>query len=362
MIHSSLFEKHKKSGAQFHHCFGWEVPQKFSTIDSEYSAARNAAAIMERPYFARLQVAGKDCVDLLHRITTNELRPLKPGEGQINIFANEKGRIIDRVILLKSPNSIQLITGPGNAEKVSGWIEKYIFIEDVKVERISNVTTLSLFGPASVEVLSALFANDFSGMSNYEHRTLEWREGNLLASRTDELAIPGFDLCVDVNQAEQLWDELITKGEACELRPMGESAYDVLRIEAGWPIYGKDFDEEINPHEAGMLPYINFNKGCYIGQEVIARLDTYDKVQKHLMGILLEGDMLPASRAVVFAGDHDAGFVTSACHSISLHKKIAMASVRTKFAVEGTTVAVVSGDTRIAGQLAKLPFFKLNSK
>ncbi len=353
MNRSPLFEKHKQAGAAFGESFGWQVPQTYSNIEKEYSAARSHAVLMERPYFGQLRVSGNDHVDLLHRLTTNELRPLKPGEGQINIFANEKGRIIDRVLLLKFPNSIRLTTSPGSSERVAAWIDKYVFIEDVKIENLTAaLTTLSLFGPKSPQILKVFFKNDF----NQHHQEIDWNGKKLLVSRTYELRAAGFDLIVEIDLAAQLWDKLLESGKPFDLRPMGEAAYEALRIEAGWPIFGKDFDDQINPHEAGMLPYINFNKGCYIGQEVIARLDTYDKVQKHLMGVMLEGNRLPKSQDLIFVDDQEVGYLTSVGHSLGLKKNIALGYVRTKFANEGAEVQIVTDGREISGKVVALPF------
>jgi len=175
-------------------------------------------------------------------------------------------------------------------------------------------------------------------------------------SSTGELSLSGFDLIVERDRAPQLWDELMNTGQPLGVQPMGEAAYDVLRIEAGWPASKIDFDEELNPHEAGMLPYINFNKGCYIGQEVIARLDTYDKVQKHLLGLVLEGDIVPVAKSPISIADQEVGYVTSACHSIGLGQNIALGYVRSKFADDGREVRVVSDKGAMMGKLVKLPF------
>lgn len=357
MTCSSLFDKHKDFGALFGDSFAWQVPQKYSEIEEEYSAARRSAVVMERPYFGHLHITGRDHADLLHRLTTNELRFLKTGEGQINVFANEKGRIIDRVILHKFSDSVRLITSPSNDKKVADWIEKYIFTEDVKVENLTSVvTTISVFGPECPQLLGNVFSADLSGRSDRHHRETNWREQTIVVSRTNELGIPGFDITVAINQATELWEELIAKGKQFALIPMGELAYQTLRIEAGWPTYGIDFDEEINPHEAGMLSFINFNKGCYIGQEVIARLDTYDKVQKHLMGVILEGKVSPKSKDPILVESQEAGYITSVCFSIGMQREIALGYVRTKFANDGTEVQVGSAETACSGRLAKLPF------
>lgn len=353
---SILFEQHKSLDAEFGTYYHWQRPKFFSDIADEYSAAKEAVTLMERPYFGLLKVSGKDHVDLLHRMTTNELRNLKPGEGQINIFTDEKGRIVDRCSLQKFADAIGLITSPGRSEKIASWIEKYTFLEDVTVEdRASRLGILSVFGPRGVDVLDALFA-DNPQMPLYHHKQMVWDKFAVRVYRTGELAVPTFDLIADWESLPALWEALMEKGSEFGLKPMGEESYEVLRIENGWPVSGKDFDESRNPHEAQMGPYLNFDKGCYIGQEVIARLDTYEKVQKYLTGIMLESNAMPRTRDAVRIAGQEAGFLTSVIHSPGLKKNIALAYVRTNFIREGVEVLIESGEHKISGKLLKLPF------
>jgi glycine cleavage system T protein len=353
MKRSMLFEHQTKLGARFGEYHGWQLPEYYSNPAEEYSAARNSAVIIERPYFGYLKISGKDHVDLLHRLTTNELRDLQPGEGQINIFTNEKGRIVDRVILHKFADEIRLTTSPQNSDKIAKWIDKFTFIEEVKVENLTEkFNTLSLFGPKSAQRLQDSFVNKIEDIPNQHFRQILWQNQSVIISRNDELGLMGFDLILPRESVPKLWEDLLKQ----DAKPMGEAVYESLRIEAGWPLYGADFDEEINPHEAGMLPYINFNKGCYIGQEVIARLDTYDKVQKHLMGIIFEGGVRPNSKDTIMSDEQEIGYVTSVGFSFALKKNIAFGYVRTRHAEKGAEVVINSQEKLLKGKLVKLPF------
>ncbi|MFQ5641755.1 MAG: glycine cleavage T C-terminal barrel domain-containing protein, partial [bacterium] len=292
--------------------------------------------------------------------TTNELRNLNPGDGQINIFTYEKGKIIDRCVFLKNENNIQIVTSPENDKKVADWIRKYIFIEDVSVETLSmDTATVSLFGPQSAAVLNKLFSSDFHQLSEFHHKRATYHTSPITIFATSELGVPGFNLLTETGLIAKLWDDLMKCGAEFGLRPMGEESFEVLRIENGWPIFGKDFDDTVNPHEAGLLPYIDFDKGCYIGQEVIARLDTYEKVQKYLMGVVLEGDWLPALTVPVFIENKEAGYLTSSTRSLALDKNVALAYVRTKAIREQANVVVKSKTHKTVGELVKLPFLNL---
>jgi len=356
MSSSVLFDKQKSLNAQFETVTDYPFVRVYSNKDEEYHAARERVALMDRSYLGQLQLTGQDHTDLLHRITTNELRYLKAGEGQINVFTNEKGRIIDRVFLFRLPDAIRLVTSALNQPQVSEWIDKYVFIEDVTIESLDTTGLLSLFGPQAEALLQKAFGKNFGALEANQVREIDWHGNTVMVTRTPELTLSGFNVMADKESLPALWNHLMQVGTEFELAPMGEEAYETLRIESGWPRFQQDFDDSVNPHEAGMLPYINFDKGCYIGQEVIARLDTYDKVQKHLKGIFLEGEVLPEKDDTILADDKKVGRITSATYSPQLKKNIALGYIRTKSSQPGTAVTIEANGESISGELYELPF------
>ncbi len=318
---------------------------------------RNAVAVLERPYLGWLKVTGADHADLLHRLTCNELRNLRPGDGQINIFPNEIGRIVDRVCLLKFNDSIVLIPSAGNVAILAEWIKKYVFIEDVTVTDLANeFGVLTLIGPRATELLRKILSIEPTELEKWHFQPAHWRDDEVIVHRSGELLMPAFNLIIKQSGLGALWDTIFAEGVEFDVSPVGETALNILRIEAGWPIHGIDFDQQFNPHEAGMAPYINLNKGCYIGQEVIARLDTYDKIQKRLVGLVLQGKELPALKDKIFINGNEAGFVTSAVYSPGLKKGIALAYIQTRHFQESAAVCVDTKAGEINGELVKLPF------
>ncbi len=352
MRQSALLSNHTALNAQFSDQHGWQLPACYASLEAEYQAAGSACAVQDRSGFGILKLQGKDHVDLLHRLTTNEVRNLAPGSGQLNIFADAKGRIVDRVFLLKSEDSILLLTGAGNGDKIAGWLEKFIFLEDVQVEnQTQSHAVLSFFGPEATKVLSAVLGSDFCAPADNGFVVNAWHGTELILQKTPELPVSGFNVICENAKLVTLWDAALRHGA----QPLGYDAYNTLRIEAGWPELNRDFDADINPHEAGMLALIDFDKGCYIGQEVIARLDTYDKVQKHLTGLILAGSELPDTKEKIFSEETEIGFVTSSVRSLLLAKGIALGYVRTKFLQEGAAVTIGS-DGRIQATITSLPF------
>ena len=168
--------------------------------------------------------------------------------------------------------------------------------------------------------------------------------------RTDALGIPGYDVVAPADHAAGVWLDLADRGAV----PIGELAAEAVRVEQGVPRFGRELGEDYNPLEAGLLPYVSFDKGCYIGQEVVVRLNTYRKVQKRLMGIALDGEK-PESDALVEADGSQVGFLTSVVDSPALGRPLALAYVRTAHAEAGLAVEVRSGSRSVSGVTVELP-------
>lgn len=308
---------------------------------------------MDRSFLGQVVVAGADHIELLQRMTTNDLHHLDPGSAQITVFTNEKGRIVDRVHLLRLSERVRLITGPGNSRKVAEWLKKFIFIEDVNVADVSDeFGIISIFGPRSHAVVESIFATIVPASGAQQVHTTSWEHTHVAIYQSSHIGVDEFNIISSLSVLQKARKRLTERA----ITPLSAEVYRALRIEAGWPEHGVDFGENENPHEAAMLPYVNFEKGCYIGQEVVARLDTYDKVQKHLMGVLLGGDGLPDSQDVITSDGQKVGYVTSTAYSFGLGQNIALGYVKTKFARANTPVMVDSGSVRIFGKLVELPF------
>ncbi|MCG8606842.1 hypothetical protein MJD09_17885, partial [bacterium] len=215
--------------------------------------------------------------------------------------------------------------------------------------------TLTLFGPRSPELLATLFDADFENLADRHFQELSWQEQTLTISRTEELGLAGFDLTVVRKLLPELWD-LLSSDANRNMTPMGEDAYKILRVEAGWPLPGHDYDEALNPHEAGMDDFLDYDKGCYIGQEVIARLDTYEKVQKQLVGIIVEGDTSLVESCKIVIDDNEIGHLTSVTRSPSLDRTIALGYVGSKYLESARNVSIVNNNQRLPGQIVDLPF------
>jgi len=296
------------SGAQSGPWGDWELATGFGYPAAEYRAAHQATAVHDTSYLGRIKATGPDVLDLLNRLSTNRVDPLPPGSGAATVLTNEKGRILDLVYVFNLGPYILLLTSPGREEAVAQWLDRFTFIEDIATEPITSSTALiTLAGPKSPETL-AMVAPGLPATPEplqVVHATLDGAQLSII--RLDLAGIPCFHIMASVEHAESVWNA----AAACGAVPVGEDVWQVLRVEAGVPAYGKELGEAFNPLETGLIGGIDFAKGCYIGQEVIARLDTYDKVQRALVRLSLD-DAVPAQEgAKLLSEGKEVGVLTS---------------------------------------------------
>ncbi len=345
---ASLREAQLSAGAAFHPGEGGlPLPAHFGDAAREYRAARQAAALLDRSAFGRLRITGADALDLLNRLSTNKLVDVQPGRGAATVLTTNKGRVIDLLIVANLGEELLVITGPGSQARVAEWIDTYTFGEDIAVEDATHShAMLSVTGPHA----AALLGDAASGLDPFDFAELELEGRRASVIRTDTLGIDGFDVVTPAEHAAAVWLALADRGAV----PIGALAAETLRVEQGVPGCGRELSEDYNPLEAGLLPFISFDKGCYIGQEVVVRLNTYRKVQKRLMGVALDGEK-PDADARLTADDRDVGFITSVVDSPALGRPLALAYVRTSHAEPGLTVQAHSGDRVVGGVTVELP-------
>ncbi len=318
-----------------------------------YRAARQSVVVMDRSAWTRVRMAGEDRIDFLHRMSTNEVRDLAPGKGRRTILTSDIARIMAVVTAYAFPDHLLLVTEPGGAARIIGHLGRYVFFRDrVEFTDVSGETgMLSLWGPKAVELADRLVEPAIAGLETDAFVETSIEGVPAVVARTDELGLDGLNLIVDRSGVEPVRSRLLEAGALL----MDASVYEILRVEAGQPAHGREVGEDFNPLEAGLKPIISFTKGCYIGQEVVARLDTYDKVKQHLVGVRLERLPMAEDRPALVAEDVQVGFLTSWVESPA-HGSIALGYVFSKHLTPNLAVEVMDAGERIAGQVVNLPF------
>lgn len=345
MLESPVLEMQRQAGATLGESYGWNLPRVYSSPEKEYEAATSGAGLLDRSYIGRLKVSGEDAIDLLNRLSTNKLESLEVGQMMGTVLTSNKGRIIDVLFVLRLDGYLLALTGPETRQKVAEWIDFYTFVEDVSVHDATEETAmLSLMGPEAGDLLGA----EAQALSRYESTSISISGIDALAVRTDFAGLTGYDLVVDASQAGQLWQALADMGAT----PVGTQTLDAIRIEQGIPAYGTELSEDYNPLEANLLDFISFNKGCYIGQEVVARLNTYKKVQKHLVGLSWDSEAALSPGASLYLEGKKAGVITSAARLSGTGKGIGLGYVRKAQAKAGVRLTAEGDVPVLVGELS----------
>ncbi len=321
---------------------GTTLPLHFGDPAAEYAAVRAGAGVCVRSHEGRVRSLGRDRLDLLHRMSTNDLANFSPGEARATVLTTPIARIVDVLWVLHLGETALCLTGPGRAPAIRRWLAGYIFFRDeVRLVDVSaELGQLGLYGPRAAAVAEALLPG---AAALAENRCLEG--AGLILARIRPLAGDGYSVIAPADQLEALWARAVAAGA----RPAGEAAYQMLRLAAGQPEAGHELTEAYLPLEADLWSAVNFTKGCYIGQEIIARMESRGKLARRLAGIRLEAPV--AEGADVLADGAVIGQVTTAGEVPGLGP-LALSILKTGACEPGTPVSVGG----IPGTVAALPF------
>ena len=317
-----------------------------SAIDAKDVAAIQAAtagvAVCDRSHWGRIRVSDDDRLRFLHNQSTNDFQSLQPGQGCDTVMVSSTARTIDLVSAYILEDSVLLLTSPSRRESLFKWLDKYIFFADkVHLQDVTDETsTFSLIGAKSDAIVEKLGATEIIGKPYGSHQQID----GVIVAVGSGLAEPGYTLILPTSEKAQLWQQILELG-AVEL---SDRAWDMLRILQGRPAPDAELTDDYNPLEVGLWQTISFNKGCYIGQETIARLNTYKGVKQYLWGIRLNAPVEVGSTITV--GDEKVGKLTSYTETANGH--FGLGYIRSKAGGVGLKVKI--GETE--GEVVEVPF------
>lgn len=335
-----------------------EIPAAFAEVELEYAAIRSGAAIVDLAHRATVVVRGADRVDFVNRLVTNDLRRAPEGSVVRAFLTNRKGRIDADLVVGIGADRLVIETLAHDADAVREALERLVFSEDVVVEsRAATHHPIGLHGPKAAAALRALGLGAPDGRAAW---TAPLGEAHADILRSDELGVEGYAISVPRAQAPALWRSLVTYGA----RPAGWFAVNTARIEAGTPAFRIDFGPNNLPHETGVLDArVSFTKGCYPGQEVVARMQNLGKPKQRLVGLRIDGDLLPVADAQVFAFveggsiGEPVGVVTSSGLAPMLGAvPVAFAMLASSAYAEGTRVLVNAEGEQAVATVSPLAF------
>jgi folate-binding protein YgfZ len=350
----SLHFLHEQAGAHFQEVNGREVVAGYGDVETEYRAARQAVALHDATYREALRITGEDRASFLHGMVTQEVKGLAPGAATYAAMITVKGAMVADARLLRREADLLLDVEPGLGAKVREFLEKFLISEDAELhDATGELGVLRLLGPRTAELLGAALGGPFAPLPQDATRAAPLAGQEVLLVGSTRVEPHGVELLVPRAGLEAVWKALVAAGPAFGLAPLGWRALEVLRVEAGVPRYGQDMVDTTIPLEANLAHAISYNKGCYIGQEVIARATFRGHMNRKLAGLLL-GATEAAPGTELKKDGKKVGWVTSVVRSPLKGQAVALGYVHRDHLEPGTVLAV--GDGPAEATVSALPF------
>jgi len=314
-----LHERHVELGAKMGEFAGFYMPMYYRGVIEEVRAVREKVGMFDVSHMGEFSIKGKEAVEFVNYITVNDVGKLRPFSAQYSMMCNTEGGIVDDLIVYRlEGDEFMLVVNATNISKDYEWVRENSRRFNVEVEEIDNV--------------------------------------EVMVSRTGYTGEDGVEIYILSEESVKVWDRLIEGGKRYNMAVCGLIARDVLRLEAGLPLYGNDINEATTPWEAKLGWVVKLNKGEFIGKESLKLKK--EKITKHRVGIVVrEAKAVPRKGQLLYFGDEEIGYITSGGYSPTLGCGIGMGYVNIAYGV-GTKVEVDIRGKRVNAEMVKLPFYR----
>jgi aminomethyltransferase len=358
-----LYPEHKKLNAKLIDFGGFEMPVQYGGIKQEHLAVRKHAGLFDVSHMGEFFISGPGALDLIQKVTINDASDLVPDKAQYTAMCYEDGGIVDDLLVyMFAEESYMLVVNASNIEKDLDWITKQNSMNAVVTNRSDEIALLALQGPASVEILSKCTDCNVNDIKFYTFKkgTVSGQK-NIIISATGYTGEQGFELYIDTSNADpvKIWCDLMEAGKDYNLEPAGLGARDTLRLEMGYALYGNDITKDTTPIEARMGWLTKFDKGGFIGKQVLLKQKKKGTSRKLIGFEIDEPRNVPrAGYEISDENENIIGFVTSGTQSISLNKGIGMGYVKTEHTLENKTIFIHIRKKRVEARVTRPPFLK----
>lgn len=365
MKNTPLTERHIALGARMADFAGFNMPISYSGIKPEHAAVRERAGIFDVSHMGEFIVRGKEALDFLQHVTSNDVSKLEIGQAQYSCFPNDTGGIVDDLLVYRlsedncseGERAYMLVVNGANLEKDWRWLFEHNTF-DTRLINISDETGLvAVQGPLATQILQTLTEVDLSAIKYYTFTKGQLAGfDNVLISATGYTGAGGFELYANADQTGAIWDAVLAAGKAHDLLPAGLGARDSLRLEKGYCLYGNDLTDETSPLEAGLGWITKLKKGDFIGRDLLLT-QKEEGLKRRLVGFKLEDRRVPRhGYAIENTAGEVIGEVTSGTSSPSLGYPIGMGYVPLDYRAVGTELMIVAGKKRLKAEVCKIPF------
>jgi aminomethyltransferase len=340
-----LLETHRALGALL---AADGIPLHYGDQAREYRAALSSAVLMDRSHEGRLELAGRDRLDLMHRMSTNDLASLAPGQGRPTIFTTPNARILDRTTVYQRGETALVITEPGRGEAFRLYLQRNIFFnDDVRLNDLTPTTRQFALHGVTADAIAGAIDPELSALPPMHGQDVEIARNRVFAARNRAIAGSHWTLVAPAESAGEVFAAILEAGKPYGLVTAGSLTYNVLRIRAGRPGVGRELSQDYIPLELGLWDEVSFHKGCYTGQEIIARMESRGRLAKTIVSLKLRAPI--ETPAPIQHEGREIGTLTSSVtapdgefFAIGV-VKLAVAQIGVEVSVGGTVAATIAG-------------------
>ena len=349
-MQSPLQSEHVAAGAQLAEFHGCTLPVSFSGFESEYRAAREAVALFDTGWHAINALTGPDRVRYLNAIVTNNIQALPHNRGVLSLLLNSQGRILAELEVYALPDKVLLLSHASVRQRTNQTLDKFIIMDDVQLADLTDqMGSIALEGPRTPSIVQQACGVVFENLAEFSIHDTSVIHTPCHLLRRSHFGFPGAEFITRRDRLASLWKTFQTAIRAHGGEPIGMSALNALRLEAGIPWFPDDFNDTVIPHEAALeTTHISFSKGCYTGQEIVERVRSRGHVNRLRVGLKFSAPDPPPHGTRLLAGASEIGEVTSSAFSPTFATAIGMGYVRREQSQPGSDVELESGLATVA--------------
>lgn len=358
-LRTALYDWHVSHGGRMVDFAGWQMPVQYTTLVDEHNAVRTSSGIFDIAHMGRLRFEGPEAAALLDRICTNDVSKLNVGDVRYSLVCNERGGILDDVLIYRFDSHYLLVVNASNREKIVNWVIHHGRSFDCQMTDLTRDTFMfAVQGPRAAVLIDNLVSAATVDMKYYSALETEVCGVPGYVSRTGYTGEDGFEIILPNSHAIKGWEKLLSATALAGSRPCGLGARDTLRLEAAMPLYGHELSEEIDPLTAGLAFAVKIKKSAdFISKGALQQIQAHP-TGKTRVGLRLATPRIPREKMPIVHNGEPVGEVTSGTKSPTLGVSIAMGYVPTELSAPGTTLQIDIRGTHEEAKVVSLPFYK----
>tara|TARA_R110002096_G_scaffold74101_1_gene175552 strand:- start:95834 stop:96913 length:1080 start_codon:yes stop_codon:yes gene_type:complete len=357
MKNTALTKVHEGLGAKMVAFAGYNMPVQYEGLNIEHKTVRESVGVFDVSHMGEFFIKGKGALNLLQKITTNDVSKLVDGKIQYSCLPNGKGGIVDDLLVYRrAEEDYMLVVNASNMEKDWNWISSQNTEGVQMIDRSDEISLLAVQGPKAAEALQSLTDMNLSEMTYYTFETGKFAGiDDVIVSATGYTGAGGFEIYFKNQHAEEIWNRIFESGKSFGIKPIGLGARDTLRLEKGFCLYGNDIDDQTSPLEAGLGWITKFTKD-FIDSDKLKK-QKEEGITKRLVGFeMLDRGIPRKGYSIVDGQGNKIGVVTSGTQSPSLNKAIGMGYLSMDHKQPGTEIFIEIRNKSLKAEVVKIPF------